>query len=143
PLEAQPLQTGRLAFVLASNGIAQLSIGVLSGYLSRQLAQAGGRVMAGQARIEQLVDVQNLILAAMPSGLITCDVMGRVTFVNPAGEGILGRVSGDWPADVEELMPGLRALKSEVKRAELTVPTPAGTRILGLTVTPLEEGTGS
>lgn len=143
PFEAQPLAQGRLAFVLASNGIAQISIGILAGYLSRQLAAAGGRLIAGQARIEQLVDVQNLILTAMPSGLITCDASGRVTFVNAAGEAILGRISGDWPQDVELLLPGLRRLKSSVKRAELTVPTPAGERILGLTVTPLEEKAGS
>lgn len=144
PSEAHALSAGRLAFVLASNGIAQISIGVLSGYLSRQLVQAGGRVKAGQERIERLVDTQNLILAAMPSGLISCDATGKVTFVNPAGEGILGRISGDWPDDVEQLLPGLRRLMpGGVKRAELTVPTPAGERILGLTVTPLQERAGS
>ncbi len=131
PLEAQPLSPSRLAFVLASNGIAQVSIGVLASYLSRQLAAAGGRVVAGQARIEQLVDLQNQILAAMPSGLITCDASGHVTFVNPAGEAILGRISGDWPDDVSELLPGVQKLKSGARRAELTVPTPAGERSLG------------
>jgi len=143
PLEAQPLTPARLAFVLASNGIAQVSIGVLASYLSRQLVAAGGRVVAGEARIEQLVDVQNQILTAMPSGLITCDVAGRVTFVNPAGEAILGRINGDWPQRVEELLPGGLGLMVGARRAELTVPTPAGQRVLGLTVTPLEEKAGS
>ncbi len=143
PLEAHSLPPGRLAFTLASNAIAQVSIAVLAGYLSRQLAAAGGQVKAGQARIEQLVDVQNLILAAMPSGLLTCDANGRVTFVNAAGEAILGRISGDWGSDVEELLPGLRGLKAGVKRSELTVGTPAGERVLGLTVAPLDLAAGS
>ncbi len=138
-LEAHPLPQGRLAFVLASNAIAQISIGILAGYLSRQLVAAGGRLKAGQERIEQLVDLQNLILSAMPGGLITCEQSGRVTFVNPAAEAILGRISGDWPEDVEQLLPGIRKLMHGVKRAELTVPTPAGQRTLGLTVTPLRE----
>jgi two-component system sensor histidine kinase PilS (NtrC family) len=78
----------------------------------------------------------------MPSGLVTCDASGRVTFVNPAGETILGLTS-DWPHDIERLLPGLRGLMQGVKRAELSVPTPSGQRILGLTVTPLEESAGS
>ena len=143
PLEAQRMPTGRLVFTLASNAIAQVSIAALAAYLSRQLAAAGGRVIAGEARIEQLVDVQNLIVAAMPSGLITCDASGKVTFVNPAGEAILGRISGDWPNDVEELLPGLKNLKLGTRRAELTVPTPAGERILGLAVTPLDPRSGA
>lgn len=143
PLDSHVLPTGRLAFVLASNAIAQISIGMLAGYLSRQLAAAGGRLKAGQERIEQLVDVQNLILAAMPSGLLTCDANGRVTFLNAAGEAILGRISGDWGTDVEELLPGMRTIHAGVKRAELKVPTPAGERTLGLTVAPLDQTAGS
>lgn len=143
PLEAQQLSPGRLTFVLASNGIAQLSIGILASYLSRQLATAGGRVLAGQARIEELVDLQNLILDAMPSGLITCDESGNVTFVNPAANAILKRAAGETAANIEELLPGVRRLNSGDGRAELTVPTRAGERILGLTVTSLGAGSRS
>jgi two-component system sensor histidine kinase PilS (NtrC family) len=143
PLEAQHLSPTRLFFVLSTNGIAQLTIGVLSGYLSRQLAAAGGRVIAGEARIEQLVDLQNLIMAAMPSGLITCDQNGRVTFINRSGETILGRRGDEWPLDIEALLPGARGLAPGVRRSELQVPTPAGPRVLGLTATPLDARSGS
>jgi two-component system sensor histidine kinase PilS (NtrC family) len=143
PLDAPRLSVPRLTFLLASNSVAQFSIGILASYLSRQVAAAGGRLIAREARIEQLVGLQNLIVAAMPSGLVSCDGEGKVTFVNPAAEQILGRVSGDWPEHIEELLPGVSKLKSGTRRAELEAPTTAGPRVLGLAVTPLEEKTGS
>jgi two-component system sensor histidine kinase PilS (NtrC family) len=143
PFGTQHLAPPRLAFQLASNAVAQFLIAVLASYLSRQLAMAGGRVRAGEERIQQLMGLQNLIVAAMPGGLITCDVNGRLTFLNPAGERILGRARGDWPETVEQLLPGVMRHKPGTKRGELEVQTPTGARVLGLAVTPLEEANGS
>jgi two-component system sensor histidine kinase PilS (NtrC family) len=133
----------RVAFQLSSNAIAQLLIAILASYLSRQVAMAGGRVRARDVRIEQLVGLQNMIVAAMPSGLITCSGTGRVTYINPAGEHILGLIAGAWPADVEELLPGVNQLRPGTRRAELPVITPGGERVLGLAVTPLDAIAGS
>ncbi|MBL8950797.1 MAG: PAS domain-containing protein, partial [Myxococcaceae bacterium] len=143
PTGPHSLPTSRLVFLIGSHAAAQFTVGALSTYLTRQVAAAGGRLIAREQRIRELVGLQNMIVAAMPSGLITCDREGKVTFVNPAAENILGLISGDWPARVEELLPGVLGLKPGTRRAELHVPTPSGDRVLGLAVTPLEERSGS
>ena len=59
---------------------------MLAGFLARQLSAAGGRLSAREADLRELARLQQQILAAMPSGLITCDADGRITFVNRAAQ---------------------------------------------------------
>lgn len=76
----------------------------------------------------------------MPSGLLTCDAAGDVTFVNRAGEAILQLSADELPVPVDRLIPGVLALPAPQAgrpRAELTVKTPAGLRTLGLAIVPL------
>jgi two-component system sensor histidine kinase PilS (NtrC family) len=71
----------------------------------------------------------------MPSGLVTTDRQGRVTFVNRAGRIILGLPpEGPIWQELEGIFPGIHTLNSRSRRHELVVDTPAGERILGLTV---------
>jgi two-component system sensor histidine kinase PilS (NtrC family) len=75
----------------------------------------------------------------MPSGLITSDAAGAVTFVNRAASAILALEPRLLPGTlVESLLPGALGPDARLRRRELTVQTPAGTRTLGLTVTGLE-----
>ena len=77
--------TGRLVFVCASNVLAQFLIAVLAGLPGRASSPPpGGRLTAREQDLRQLTRLQKQILTAMPSGLLTCDVDGRVTFVNRA-----------------------------------------------------------
>ncbi len=137
PVAVTTLPVGRLAFLCTSNVLAQFLTAVLSGFLARQLTTAGGRLSARERDLRELTRLQQQILAAMPSGLLTCDVEGRITYVNRAAQQILGLDPGGTPGGVEDLIPGVRTLFTGRPRSEVTVTTPAGRRILGLTVSAL------
>jgi two-component system, NtrC family, sensor histidine kinase PilS len=137
PVATSNLPVGRLAFLCASNVLAQFLTAVLTGFLARQLTTAGGRLSARERDLRELTRLQQQILAAMPSGLLTCDVDGRITYVNRAAQQILGLDPTATPGNVEELIPGVRTLFAGKPRSEVMVTTPAGRRILGLTVSAL------
>jgi two-component system sensor histidine kinase PilS (NtrC family) len=117
--------------------VSQLLIAVLSGYVGEQLSAAGGRLRASEREFQELTELQNEIVRAMPSGLITCDRDGNVSFVNPAAEAILGLDAAvAMRRKIDDLLPGAREL-SAARRSELRVETPRGDRSLGLSVTPM------
>ncbi|PTL78637.1 PAS domain-containing sensor histidine kinase [Vitiosangium sp. GDMCC 1.1324] len=143
PLAVGDVSRQRLAFLLGSNLLALFLIAVLAGYLTRQLSAAGGRLSEREADLKKLDNLQRQILACMPSGLITCDEVGRVTFVNGAASAILDLEARVPPGThVETLLPGALGTDVRLRRRELSVQTPAGMRTLGLTVTGLEGGGG-
>ncbi|MDY7228452.1 two-component system sensor histidine kinase NtrB [Hyalangium rubrum] len=128
----------RAAFHFASNALAHFLIAALAGYLSRQLLAAGGRLSASQADLRRLATLHEQILDSTPSGLLTCETDGRITFINRAALIILGMDDAAVRhRPVQELLPGLPGLE-RVPRYELKVDTPRGPRILGLTLAPLE-----
>jgi two-component system sensor histidine kinase PilS (NtrC family) len=128
----------RAGFHFASNVLAHFLIAALAGFLSRQLLAAGGRLSASQADLRRLATLHEQILDSTPSGLLTCEEDGRITFINRAASSILG-LDDDAVRNmgVQELLPGLPGLE-RVPRYELKVDTPRGPRILGLTLAPLE-----
>ncbi len=144
PTGSQPMSDTRLAFVLASHALAQFLIAALAGYLAEQVSRAGGRLSAREADLKELVALQNRIVNAMPSGLLTCDDKGLITFINPAAGAILGQSTDhSEPQHMDTVLPGALKLPRTTRRAELSVETPKGRRVLGLAVTPLEEKGGS
>ncbi len=146
PAGSTTLPAGRLAFLITSNVLAQFLLAFLAGFLSRQLSQTGRKLKARETDLREMAEVQRQILESMPSGLLTCDSAGQATFVNRAGETIL-QVSGDeLPVPVDRLIPGVLSLavpQPGRPRAELTVKTPAGVRILGLAMVPLHAPPGA
>ena len=142
PWGSGALSHSRIVFLVASNLLALVLIAVLAGYLTRQLSATGGELSARQADLKKLDTLQRQILACMPSGLITCDAHGQVTFVNRAGGVILG-LEEMLPSGlhVESLLPGALARELPTRRRELSVQTRGGARTLGLSVSGLE-GTG-
>ncbi|HEY0095344.1 MAG TPA: ATP-binding protein, partial [Archangium sp.] len=143
PMGLAPLSRQRIVFLLVSNMLALFLIAALAGYLSRQLSAAGGRLSEREADLKKLDNLQRQILACMPSGLITCDDAGRVTFVNRAASAILSLEARPPPGlHVESLLPGALGKEARQRRRELTVQTPSGLRTLGLTVTGLEGSGG-
>ena len=133
-----PALVVRFAFTFASNVLAHFLIAALAGYLSRQLLAAGGRLSASQADLKRLSTLHAQILDSTPSGLLTCEEDGRITYINRAALSILGLEEGATRIkQVEELLPGLPPM-DWVPRSELKVETPRGPRILGLTLAPLE-----
>ncbi len=141
PGPVAPTLLVRSGYLLTSNVLAHFLIAALTGYLSRQLRTTGGRLSASQADLRRLSTLHKQILDSTPSGILTCEVGGRVTFINPAALSILGvDAQAVVSAQVEELLPGVD-VQGQVARHELQVETPRGPRILGLSVGPLE-GTG-
>jgi two-component system sensor histidine kinase PilS (NtrC family) len=132
-------------FLLGSHVLALFLVAALAGYLSRQLSAAGGALSAREKDLHRLETLQAQILACMPSGLVTCDARGHVTFVNRAASAILGvGMEAGRGRRLEELLPGALHLGPRTSRRELTVRTGAGERILGLSITPLaDEGEGA
>lgn len=123
--------------------LAQLLIAVLSGYVGEQLTRAGGRLSASERSLQSITELQNEIVSVMPSGLVTCDVDGAVTYVNPAAATILG-IPAEQPGEprrIEALLPGAKALVA-ARRSEMKVETARGQRTLGLSVTPLSDKEG-
>lgn len=143
PVDAPPVSVSRLVFAVTSNGLAQLLIAELAGYLSRQLSTTGGRLFASERNLQRLTTLQQQILTYMPSGLMTCSADGWITFMNPAGRTILGLPAhSEAPVKVAEVLPGVDALSPGSRRNELQVSTPQGDRTLGLTLTALAESPG-
>ncbi|MBI3182675.1 MAG: PAS domain-containing protein [Myxococcales bacterium] len=142
PLGSAYLATSRVVFLLVSNVLAQFLIAALASYLARQLSAAGGRLDLQAANLEQISRLQNQIVNSMPSGLITCEADGTVTFVNPAAASILG-LEARRPRNIEEIMPQALQLGPGVRRAELSLDTPSGKRSVGLTITSLAGKAGS
>lgn len=137
---ARPLS--RLLLESATQLVAQFLIAALAGYLAEQLTRTGGQLTARERDLREITELQNRIVAAMPSGLVTCDAQNRVTFINPAGAAILGVEGGVRGASLDALIPG--ALRARgLRRAELRVQTASGQRTLGLSVVELEAGKGS
>ena len=136
PVEAAPIPFGRLVFVCTSNVLAQFLTAVLAGFLARQLSTTGGRLSARERDLQNLSQLQHQILLAMPSGLMTCNAAGELTYVNRAAQQILG-LTGRGATTVEELIPGLRRQFAGRPRSEVTITTPSGERTLGLTVSSL------
>lgn len=131
----------RFGFTYASNVLAHFLIAALAGYLSRQLLAAGGRLSASQADLKQLAKLHQQILDSSPSGLLTCEEDGSISYINRAALSILGVDEGAARNKrVQGLLPGLPVME-RVPRSELKVETARGPRILGLTLAPLE-GTG-
>lgn len=136
-------EPSRLALDVVLQLLAQLLIAVLSGYVGEQLSRAGGQLDASERHLRSLIELQNEIVSVMPSGLITCDGRGEITYVNPAAEAILGveqelLVGG---RGVETVLPGVRGVAA-ARRTELRVNSTRGERTLGLTVTPLADAEG-
>jgi len=131
-LDAVDTPTDRFVFLLASNALAQFLIAALAGYVSRQLRTAGGKLSVREADLQKLAGLQRQILAAMPSGLITCMANGRITFINRAASSILGTGSnGVKPGNIEDLIPGALKFVPGARRSEVAVSTKEGRRAPG------------
>jgi two-component system sensor histidine kinase PilS (NtrC family) len=142
PVSVGALSASRVAFICSTNVLAQFLTAALAGFLARQLTTTGGRLSARERDLRVLTRLQQEILTAMPSGLLTCDAEGRITYVNRAARQILGIGFEEVPGTVEELIPGVRTLFTGRPRSEVTVTTPAGRRTLGLTVSALGDPSG-
>ncbi|MBK9516511.1 MAG: PAS domain-containing protein [Anaeromyxobacter sp.] len=62
----------------------------LAGYLAEQLRHTGERLAERESDLAAITALHESIVQSVTSGLVTLDVAGRVTFLNRAGEQIMG-----------------------------------------------------
>jgi two-component system sensor histidine kinase PilS (NtrC family) len=135
------LQASRFVFLTASNALAISLVATLAAYLSRQLVSAGGQLVAKETEFENLEALQQRILLVMPSGLMTADDAGVVSFANPTALMILEQEADEVVgAPLDTVIPGARELGPHAVRREIEVATPGGRRVLGLSITPMTMG---
>lgn len=118
--------------------VAQWLVAILSGYLAEQLNRAGSKLVASQQDLESMRRLRDQIVESMPSGLITSDAEGRISFVNSAARTILAFPPLTPPASLRALIPGL-TLERPLARAEFEVNTPNGLRIIGISTRRMTE----
>ena len=90
-LGSQEVPFWRLTYNLVAHGIGFYVVAHLTSLLARQVRRTESELAARRADLEQLQVVHRDVVASVPSGLVTCDLDGRVTSANPAALAILGR----------------------------------------------------
>jgi two-component system sensor histidine kinase PilS (NtrC family) len=114
---------------------ALLATAALAGYLSEQLRRTGERLAAREVDLAEITALHEAIVQSVASGLFTLDARRRVTFLNRAGEEIIGRRLAEVLGRPADWFPELPARAS---RDELDFVNARGQRLrLGFTVFPL------
>lgn len=132
-----------VGFATATQLVGQGLIAALTSYIAEQLKVTGGRLSASEADLRSLQALQNSIVEAIPSGLLTCDAEGRISFLNHVAEQILAvEAATVIGRQLDDVLPGVRGSKRLGRRDETVIDTRHGPRVLGLTMTPLDSGTG-
>src|SRR5206468_2399434 len=91
----------------------------LSGFLSRELMRTGNALAERTQDLEQLRTLHQRTVESLKSGLLTTDLQGRVTLFNQEAQRITGLTrAAALGRDVEEVLPGLRSLRSGERAAE-------------------------
>jgi two-component system sensor histidine kinase PilS (NtrC family) len=123
-LSGPPRVPWTLLFV---QGSAFAVTGVLASYLSDQLRSTGERLAARESDLAAITALHESIVESVTSGLLTLDVSGRITFLNRAGEQmiglrraeVIGRPADRWFA----------AFRTDEPRGETDLDTPGSARL--------------
>jgi len=83
PIALENMDSRTTGYNIAVNGIAFYAIAFLSSYLSEQLKRTSQRLVAQASTLENLEELFDNILTTIPTGVITTDSNGNITFVNP------------------------------------------------------------
>lgn len=144
--------TSRLYVNMAANFAGFYATAFLTSYVSEQLRRTSHELDVNRAYLAQLQALNQNVIESIPSGLITTDREGVVTFVNPAACHILnidtsligasivetGIFTSDEWQQLHAAMPNriMRGEKDDYRRGD-------DVRSLGYAVTPLKDITGS
>ena len=147
-LALPPMPAGKLLVTLAGNATAFVLTATLAAYLADALIGARTQLAQKETQLASLSALHESIVRSISSGLLTIDGGLGITYVNPAGEDILGlrfdEVRGDrldarFPALADALRrshPGRG--ESRIQRGD------GGERFLGYSISPLvDAGTPS
>jgi two-component system sensor histidine kinase PilS (NtrC family) len=137
---SQPVDLRTLQVKIFVSLFGFFAVAYLSSYLAQRLREAGAELRDKSGQVASLQAINANIIQSMRDGLITANLEGKITELNPAGEAILGRKAGDLKGTpIAEVF---RDLESDGQpgqlRQELTYQHPIdGHRILGIASSPL------
>jgi two-component system sensor histidine kinase PilS (NtrC family) len=143
--------SSRLYLNMAANFVGFYATAFLASYVSEQLRRTSRELDVNRANLAQLQALNQNIIESIPSGLITTDPDGVVTFINPAACSILRidqSVVGTYVVDTgifseEEWEQLSAAMPNRILRGEKDDYVRAGEiRNLGYAVTPLKNVSG-
>jgi two-component system, NtrC family, sensor histidine kinase PilS len=149
--EVLDLTTRAVVFSVFVTAIACGSVALIGAYFAENLRDVGQRLEVAAGQVADLQGLNDVIVNSIQSGLLTEDEDGRILWVNPVGEGILGRTTASlrgqgtsqvFGSSLLELS-AVRARAASRSLARLEVPYRRldGTVLdLGLSVAPLTAG---
>jgi two-component system sensor histidine kinase PilS (NtrC family) len=149
--EVLDLSVRAVLFSVFVTGVACGSVALIGAYFAENLRDVGERLEVVAGQVADLQGLNDVIVNSIQSGLLTEDVDGRILWVNPVGEGILGRTTSSlrgqatsqvFSSSLLELS-AVRARAASRSLARLEVPyrRPDGAVLdLGLSVAPLTAG---
>lgn len=89
-LRVDPHGAGVSGTTLLVHSASFVAVAILSSYLAEQLRSAGERIAAQEGALAEITALHESIVASLTSGLLTLDLAGRITYLNPAGEQLTG-----------------------------------------------------
>jgi len=131
--------------VIFTYGAAFGLTAVIASWVADQLERAGVRADAAEESLSKLGVLHDAIVRSISSGILTTDERGCITFVNRAGEEILGKARDELQGmHLERIFPALEPGAAGMRRLGASWEHPDGKpRILGFTLSPLLDGAGS
>jgi two-component system, NtrC family, sensor histidine kinase PilS len=107
-----------LLYSVFVTGVACVTVALTGAYLSESLRSVGAQLLEAEEQVADLRELNDVIVNSMQSGLLTTNADGRVLYLNPFGEQILG-------CHISKLrgIPLAEALGSEVLGPEAMAPS--------------------
>jgi two-component system, NtrC family, sensor histidine kinase PilS len=150
---AAPMDLGTLQVKILASFFGFFAVAYLAGFLAETMRKTGAELRDKRGQVASLQAINENVFRSMRDGLITTDLDGVITELNPAGVEILGCIRDSALGEpIERILGGLgprseefRDLVSAPGRQELEFRHPSGDRrILGVSVSHLvvpESGT--
>jgi two-component system sensor histidine kinase PilS (NtrC family) len=150
-VEVLDLPMRALVYSVFVTGVVCGSVALIGAYFAENLRDVGERLELVAGRVADLQGLNDVIVNSIQSGLLTEDAEGRILWVNPVGEGILGRSTASVRGQATSQVFGssllelsavrARAASRSLARLEVPYQRPDGTLLnLGLSVAPLTAG---
>lgn len=87
------LPAKQVVYSIFVTAVVCLTVAMIGSYFSQSLRSVGERLEVASEEVADLRELNAVMVASIHSGLMTCDSAGRILYVNPFGESILGATS--------------------------------------------------
>ncbi len=104
-----PYSKNYFLYQILMHGLGFFFIGYLSSVFAEQAGKQRGQIEIQKKNIDQLEELNRVVIENIDIGLITLDDEDKIKSINPAGEKILGRPSGELiDLPIRDLFPDLK-----------------------------------